>query len=113
MISRRALMAGAAGAVVVGGGIWYALGRGPRTGVRRNRFGDYEQTVRVGELPVFAQQNADVQAVYRFAASDRGQALETVPCFCGCGSVGHVSNRDCYVTSRTATAVTYTSHGGG
>lgn len=37
-----------------------------------------------------------VREAYRFAIANPG-ALEWVPCYCGCGGVGHTSNLDCYV----------------
>ncbi len=37
-----------------------------------------------------------VREAYRFAIANPG-ALDQVPCYCGCGQMGHTSNRDCYV----------------
>lgn len=37
-----------------------------------------------------------VQEAYRFAIANP-EALNTIPCYCGCGGVGHTSNLDCYV----------------
>lgn len=49
------------------------------------------------QLPEFAA-HADhrVQVAYRFAIANP-EALETVPCFCGCNAMGHMSNRACYI----------------
>jgi hypothetical protein len=41
----------------------------------------------------------EVQEAYRFALANP-HALEVIPCYCGCGSVGHMSNRMCYVQSQ-------------
>ena len=38
-----------------------------------------------------------VQEAYRFALSNP-DILTQVPCYCGCGSVGHKSNYECYVS---------------
>ncbi len=38
----------------------------------------------------------NVQADYQFAISNP-DALKNVPCYCGCGAVGHTSNYSCYV----------------
>ena len=45
-----------------------------------------------------AVQNAPetVQVAYQFAVANP-DALKNVPCYCGCGKVGHTSNYSCYV----------------
>lgn len=100
---------------LMGGGFWYVSQRDSHAaGVTRDRYGDLVQTVEVGQLPVFAREaGGDVAEVYRFAASDEGKILEWVPCFCGCGNIGHQHNRHCYVKSAAVDGVTFTSHGGG
>jgi Protein of unknown function with PCYCGC motif len=37
-----------------------------------------------------------VRAAYRFAVANP-DALKNVPCYCGCGAIGHMSNLACYV----------------
>ena len=37
-----------------------------------------------------------VQEAYQFAVANP-EALKNVPCYCGCGAVGHTSNYSCYV----------------
>ena len=37
-----------------------------------------------------------VREAYQFAVSNP-YALKNVPCYCGCGAVGHTSNYSCYV----------------
>lgn len=39
-----------------------------------------------------------VREAYAFAAANPGLMRE-IPCYCGCGAVGHTSNYDCYVAS--------------
>ena len=39
---------------------------------------------------------AGVQEAYRFALANR-EALSKIPCYCGCGSVGHMDNWMCYL----------------
>lgn len=70
--------------------------------------GDRVQTLPRGRLPVFAA-NSDVAALYRFA-TERGDVLRWMPCTCGCGDLGHASNRACYIKNEQADRVTYTSH---
>jgi protein-disulfide isomerase len=51
--------------------------------------------------PEIRQLPVDVQEAYRFAVANP-DVLEVIPCYCGCGSVGHVNNRMCYVRSESA-----------
>lgn len=44
----------------------------------------------------FHQQDAEVQAMYRYAVANE-PVLKWMPCFCGCVNGGHASNYDCYV----------------
>lgn len=37
-----------------------------------------------------------VQTAYQFATPNP-DVMKNIPCYCGCGSVGHTSNYDCYV----------------
>ncbi len=46
--------------------------------------------------PELHSQPASVQEAYRFAIANP-EILEQVPCYCGCGSIGHTSNFQCYV----------------
>jgi hypothetical protein len=38
-----------------------------------------------------------VRQAYQFAAANPG-LLKQIPCYCGCGAIGHKSNYDCYVS---------------
>jgi hypothetical protein len=40
---------------------------------------------------------AAVQEAYRFAAAN-SEVLEQLPCYCGCGPIGHTSNYACYIS---------------
>jgi hypothetical protein len=40
---------------------------------------------------------ATVQTAYQFAAANP-DVMKNIPCYCGCGNVGHTSNYDCYVS---------------
>jgi hypothetical protein len=37
-----------------------------------------------------------VQEAYQFAAANPG-VMQHIPCYCGCGAMGHTSNYACYV----------------
>ncbi len=51
-----------------------------------------------------------VQASYQFAAANP-DVMKGIPCYCGCGSIGHTSNYSCYVTGVDAQGkVTYDDH---
>ncbi len=63
------------------------------------------------------QMPADVQAApatvreaYQFAVANP-EVLQQLPCYCGCGSMGHTSNYACYVAGTDAAgAIEYDSH---
>lgn len=42
-----------------------------------------------------------VSEAYRFAAVNQ-DVLTQLPCYCGCGSMGHTSNYSCYVAGENA-----------
>lgn len=39
-----------------------------------------------------------VQQAYQFASANP-DIMKNIPCYCGCGNVGHTSNYSCYVSS--------------
>jgi hypothetical protein len=47
------------------------------------------------------QAPASVRTAYQFAVANP-EALADVPCYCGCGSIGHQSNLACYVKNVSA-----------
>lgn len=47
------------------------------------------------EMPGFAAE-AGLADVYRYAL-ENPQVLTYIPCTCGCGSMGHLSNYNCYI----------------
>jgi len=54
-----------------------------------------------------------VREAYRFAIANR-ELLSAVPCYCGCGSMGHRSNLDCYIKSVGADGpIEFENHGFG
>jgi hypothetical protein len=51
-----------------------------------------------------------VREAYQFAVANPA-VLQELPCYCGCGPIGHKSNYDCYVVgSETSGALTYDAH---
>ncbi len=61
--------------------------------------------------PAFARQNQRTEAAYAFALRT-GHVIEWMPCYCGCGAMGHGSNLDCYFKPAPATSkkVVYEEH---
>ena len=51
-----------------------------------------------------------VQQAYQFAAANP-DVMKHIPCYCGCGAMGHTSNYACYVDEVDANGnVTYDTH---
>ena len=51
-----------------------------------------------------------VQTAYQFAAANI-DVMKNIPCYCGCGNIGHTSNYSCYVSSVDAKGViTFDNH---
>lgn len=38
-----------------------------------------------------------VQTAYQFTAANP-DVMKNIPCYCGCGNIGHTSNYDCYIS---------------
>ncbi len=54
---------------------------------------------------------ATVQQAYQFAVANP-DVLHQLPCYCGCGPIGHTSNYSCYVAEQNAdgTVKTFDNH---
>lgn len=62
------------------------------------------------EMPGEVQKaSVSVQQAYQFAVANP-DVLKQVPCYCGCGAMGHTSNYSCYVQSDQGGQVSYDSH---
>lgn len=101
------------GALVLaaGAGLWLWGGRPADAQITRDEVGDYVQTLPRGEWPAFARSRAgDHTALYRYAL-EHGDDLKYIPCYCGCGGIGHTSNRACYIKREHGDGkLTFTSH---
>ena len=108
LISRRELLFGALGVLVDATTRIRGAAAGP---VTTDQDGDQNQTLPRRQLPDFARSGGPkVQEAYRFAA-EQGRDLVYIPCYCGCGNIGHTSNRTCYIKSENRDGtVTFTSH---
>jgi len=108
LISRRELLFGALGVLVDATTRIRGAAAGP---VTTDQYGDQVQTLPRGQVPEFVRsRGSKVAELYRFAV-ERGGDLQHIPCYCGCGGIGHGSNRACYIKSEKGDGtVTYTSH---
>ena len=63
------------------------------------------------QMPVDVQSApVSVQEAYQFA-SVNPEVMENIPCYCGCGDIGHTSNYDCYVSAVDAQGnITFDNH---
>ena len=65
----------------------------------------------MGDMPEEVQSAAiTVSQAYRFAAVN-ADTLRALPCYCGCGPIGHKSNYDCYIAGTEASgALSFDGH---
>lgn len=91
-----------------------ACGSGESAVRARAPSGDWLETPPPGALPSFATERGPrVAEAYRYAVDQR-EALQYIPCYCGCGGHGHASNYDCYVYAVGSQGrVTYNAHAAG
>lgn len=76
-----------------------------------------QQAVTLGAetmLPAFLNTATPrVRDAYHFAVANPS-ALVQIPCYCGCGKMGHASNLSCYINSdSTEDAIIYDEHADG
>lgn len=51
-----------------------------------------------------------VQTAYQFNAANP-DIMQDIPCYCGCGNIGHTSNYDCYISDVDASGkITFDNH---
>ena len=69
------------------------------------------QLMSMDKLPAQVQSApATVRMAYQFAAAN-ADVMKNIPCYCGCGSIGHTSNYACYVSRVEPNGVlTYDNH---
>ena len=93
------------------GGLWLWGNRSADAQVVRDEVGDYVETLPRGQLPAFARSGTqDHTPLYRYAV-EHGAELKYIPCYCGCGGIGHASNRACYIKrEQPDSSKTFTSH---
>ena len=56
-----------------------------------------ETTASITKLPSFLdKQDPQIAQAYQLVAAHH-DLLQYIPCYCGCGSIGHTSNRSCFI----------------
>ncbi len=64
----------------------------------------------LSQMPADVQKaSKTTQDAYRFAVLNP-DIMKNIPCYCGCGGMGHTSNYSCYVSSDADGKITYDSH---
>jgi hypothetical protein len=65
----------------------------------------------MSEMPAEVQSSpVSVQQSYQFAVANP-ELMKQIPCYCGCGDIGHTSNYSCYVSNVDEKgAITYDNH---
>jgi len=77
--------------------------------------GGHERHTSGQALPAFVEQSTvpHVREAYAFAAANADQ-LRYIPCYCGCGSLGHDSVKSCFIAGKKANGQPeYNVHGSG
>jgi hypothetical protein len=87
-----------AGAIHAGGSVLLALALLAVGACERGSARGFELALAPeSALPEFVRgAPPQVREAYRFAVANR-ELLGAFPCYCGCGSIGHRSNLDCYL----------------
>lgn len=69
------------------------------------------QLMPMSQMPAEVQSApVTVQTAYQFAAANP-DIMKNIPCYCGCGNVGHTSNYSCYVSGVDAkSTITFDQH---
>jgi uncharacterized protein with PCYCGC motif len=65
----------------------------------------------LADMPMDVQNApATVRQAYQFAVANP-EVMKQIPCYCGCGKMGHTSNYSCYVAEASADGkITYDPH---
>lgn len=96
--ARREVLRGAAGLIVAsacGGAAAARPSPTAATGTRPDHALAANPGLRIWP-EVIARSAPEVREAYDYAA--RGpRSLQFIPCYCGCGAAGHLSNQDCFV----------------
>ena len=83
---------------------------GDTTNSQNNTSGVYH-LAHIDSMPAEVQAAPKVvQTAYQFAA-ENPDVLKGIPCYCGCGAMGHTSNYSCYIAGENQDgALTFDNH---
>jgi hypothetical protein len=59
--------------------------------------------------PAYTHTTARTEEAYRYAMEHQA-VLQWIPCFCGCGAMGHGNNLDCYFEPSASGSVVFEEH---
>jgi hypothetical protein len=59
--------------------------------------------------PAYTQTTARTEEAYRYAM-EHPLILQWIPCYCGCGAMGHGNNLDCYFEPRVGGSIVFDEH---
>ncbi len=59
--------------------------------------------------PAYTHTTARTEEAYRYAMEHQA-VLQWIPCFCGCGAMGHANNLDCYFEPSTTGSIVFEEH---
>jgi hypothetical protein len=106
MLHKRQVLFLALAALLIFGGLTTDCG-GSAAGDAEHRF----DMASLADMPAEVQSApVTVQQAYQFAVANP-DILQKLPCYCGCGEIGHTSNYACYVAGREADgSVKYDPH---
>ena len=59
--------------------------------------------------PAFTHADAATEQAYHYAMA-HPEVVQWMPCYCGCGAMGHGSNLDCYFEPRADGSIVFEEH---
>lgn len=103
----KLFLAGAVAIILVMAAVLVGLG----SGSGQSRSGSVAEIAGAGPIPDWLK-NADPAIIADYAwAAQHHEELQYIPCYCGCGSVGHTSNATCYYRwDKNGKALGYDAH---
>lgn len=72
--------------------------------------GDHLNMAPLEEMPAEVQSApVTVHEAYQFAVANP-EVVSAIPCYCGCGAMGHTSNYSCYVAGQEGQEIVFDNH---
>jgi hypothetical protein len=70
---------------------------------------DAAHTAAWAARPAYTHTTARTEEAYQYAM-EHPMVLQWIPCYCGCGAMGHGSNLDCYIEPSATGSVVFDEH---